>query len=142
MLRYPQFAINIHMRNKEWISEEVFTEGECEAIWDGEPWTGRYEVGRRFSGKTKVYEGIVTRLRSPEGRTWEGNDRWCPVEALKQMFRQMSDEGLQMFCAGLDSRFYTTGLSDGSGYGYLRGHEDKGPFFVFDTAPDSNSNQS
>ena len=129
------------MKRRPWLTYEVYRAGECEAIWNGTPWTGRFAVGSYFSGKSKVYEGAFASLEHPDGRRWLGHDRWCPVIALEDMFASMKADGLQLACAGLDQRFYTTGLSDGSGYGFLRGLEDEGAFHIFDQAFASDEDQ-
>lgn len=105
--------------------------GECEAVWDGAPWKATYEIGTYHSGRTRVYEGVFTRIGSDDGREWVGHDRWSYVEALKRLFERMTEDGLHLVAAGLDERFYTTGLSDGSGYGYVSGMEDEGLFHIF-----------
>ena len=120
---------------RNWISYEASTTGYCHARWNGKPWRGTYTIGTYHSGRSRVYEGVFTSIKSGDGRVWTGHDRWCLIEALTRLFEQMSDEGLQLVCAGLDERFYETGLSSGSGYGYLRGLENDGPFLIFDSVP-------
>ena len=57
------------------------------------------------------------------------------------MFATMKADGLHLACAGLDQRFYTTGLSDGSGFGFLRGLEEEGAFHIFDQVFASGADQ-
>ena len=120
------------MRKREWLNYEVHRRGDCEAWWNGEPWRASYEVGCYFSGRSRVYEGVFTKLTTVDGREWLGTDRWNYVKALRSMFACMSQDGLQLICAGLDDRYYTTGLSDGTGFGYLAGLEDEGAFHILD----------
>lgn len=124
------------MRKRPWLKYEVHRTGTCDAVWNGRPWAGRFEAGCLYSGKTEVYEGVFVKVISEDGCQWLGRDRWCPVDALHAVYAKMNAEGLQLVCAGLDARFYTTGLSDGTGFGYLAGLEDEGAFHILDPIAD------
>ena len=127
------------MKKRPWLKYEVHRVGTCDAVWNGRPWTGQYEVGCVYSGKTEVYEGVFVKIMAEDGREWLGADCWWFVDALRKMFAKMNADGLQLVCAGLDERFYATGLSDGTGFGYLAGLEDEGAFHILDPIGDQSA---
>lgn len=119
-------------KKKNWLKFDVRIEGVCEATRNGNPWIARYQAGIAESGRSRVYAGVFVKLIGPDGREWLGQDSWSYLTSLKQIFSAISAEGIELVCAGLDPSWYTTGLSDGSGHGYLRGREDEGAFHVMD----------
>lgn len=93
----------------------------------------RYETGLVESGKTKVYEGLYVRVRYGQRPSWLGRDRWSFQEALLEVAAQAREDGFELECAGLSRNWYETGLSAGSGFGYLKGRENEGAFHICDS---------
>lgn len=92
----------------------------------------RFQTGLVESGKSKVYEGLYVRVRYGEKPSWLGRDRWCIQEALLEVAMQAREAGFELRCAGMSPNWYETGLSAGSGYGYLKGRENEGAFHICD----------
>jgi hypothetical protein len=106
--------------------------GLC-VLYDGEKEVdARFQTGLVESGKTRVYEGLYVRVRYGEQPSWLGRDRWCFQEALLEVAIQARQKGFELRCAGISPNWYETGLSSGSGYGYLKGREHEGAFHICD----------
>ena len=118
------------MNRDDWFHFEAHNSGCYEANWDGRPWVGKFEFGIITTGRSRVFHGVYVAIEGIDGRIWRGQANWCHVEATLNLFEAMMKDGLRLACAGLDPRFYTTGLSDGTGFGYLRGLENRGAFHV------------
>ncbi|WP_421853140.1 hypothetical protein [Novosphingobium sp.] len=71
-----------------------------------------------------MYAAIFLKVSMSDGRAWIGEDRWSPLAALHDVARQIEAERGTMMCAGLDPRFYESGLSSCTGYGYLDRHSE------------------
>ena len=104
-----------------WKKYEGHRSGECWIDLAGEVWA-EFEVGVIETGRQRVYEGLYLKITMSDGRSWIGEDRWSRLTALHDVSRQIEAEGGTMMCVGLDPRFYESGLSAGSGYGYIDGH--------------------
>jgi hypothetical protein len=80
-----------------------------------------FEIGIIETGRSRVYAGIFLKITLPDGWSCIGEDRWSPIAALHDVARRIEAEGGAMMCVGLDPRFNESGLSSGTGYGYLDG---------------------
>ena len=92
----------------------------------------RFQTGLVESGKSRVYEGLYVKVRYGQILSWLGRDRWSFQEALLEVAMKALNDGYELRCAGLSPEWYETGLSSGSGYGYLRDRENEGAVHICD----------
>ena len=92
----------------------------------------RFQTGLIESGKSRVYEGLYVKVRYGQILSWLGRDRWSFQKALLEVAMKARDDGYELRCAGVSPDWYETGLSSGSGYGYLKGREHEGAFHICD----------
>jgi len=104
-----------------WRKYQARRSGECWIDITGEHRV-RFEVGIVETGRSRVYEGVYLKVWGPDGQEWLGEDRWSLLRALHDVAGQIESAGGKMMCTGLDPKFYETGLSSGTGYGYIEGH--------------------
>ena len=109
-----------------WLHFEPRIVGLCVLHHGGSEVKARFQTGLVESGKSRVYEGLYVRVRYGKQPSWLGRDRWCFQEALLEVAMQARQQGFELWCAGMSPNWYETGLSSGSGYGYLRGREHEG----------------
>jgi hypothetical protein len=77
------------------------------------------------TGKQRVHVGYRTVLES-EIRNFRSGHHSTRIAALRALDQQMQEQGYRLHVWGLDPRYYETGLSDGSGYGYIAmGHAER-----------------
>lgn len=70
------------------------------------------------TGKQRVHMGFRMVLELNHSMFCSGS-HLNSLEALDDLSRQMQENGYQLHVWGLDPRYYQTGLSEGSGYGYI-----------------------
>ena len=103
-----------------WKKFDARRSGECWIDLAGEQ-RARYEVGVVETPRSRVYAGRYLKITMSDGRTWIGEDRWSPLVALHDVAGQIERDGGTLMCAGLDPRFYESGLSQHTGHGYIEG---------------------
>lgn len=78
-----------------------------------------FEIGVSFTGKQRVFHSYFINVIHPDGLVTIGMDRHNLRDALFDVAKQLAQMGYTLAVAGLDDRFYETGLSHNSGLGYI-----------------------
>jgi len=79
------------------------------------------EIGVITTGRQRVFSRYYVRVRLPNGTTECGEDHDGPVQALRRLNDLLKSCGVRLLAAGLDPRFYESGLSSQTSWGYLEG---------------------
>jgi len=104
--------------------------GKCHIDINGVGEVADFEMGViGISPPTGVAEfprvaGYYVKLVGPEGQQWMGRSSASVVSAMRAADDEMGLEGARLLCAGVHNGFYETGLSEGTGYGYISGYRD------------------
>lgn len=111
-----------------WRRNEPFAAGPCLVRRDELVIDARYELGTVHTGKARVFVGYFTRLNCADGHTSLGGHPHSLRKALQNLVSDgLAPAGYELLnCAALDDRWFETGLSANSGFGYLDGQEDQG----------------
>lgn len=70
------------------------------------------------------FGGYYVKLIEPDGGVRIGHSASSVVAAMKALDDEMAESGGRLLCAGLHPDFYETGLSEGTGFGYIKGYRD------------------
>ena len=106
-----------------WEKFDVICSGICKLMDDrtGAIVLGEYEMGRIVTGKQRVYhcDQIMVRVgwKSIIGRTRGDCGSYLP--ALASCNEQLKDINLSLLVAGNEKSYSESGMSGGSGHGYL-----------------------
>ena len=103
-----------------WRKSRPYRSGQCRIDIGGDVWA-EFEVGVIETGRQRVYAATYLKITMSDGRAWIGEDRWSPLVALHDVAGQIERDGGTLMCAGLDPRFYESGLSQHTGHGYIEG---------------------
>jgi len=107
-----------HASNNE--DYEVEIDGDFEAISNGEPWAGRFEVGIVSAKSNGRFLCHYARVTGPDGREWIGKSRWSLKTAARSQLQQMVDDGVQLLGHDLDENWQFESQVQGPDAGYLR----------------------
>lgn len=78
-----------------------------------------FAIGGITTGKQRVFHRFYIRLTLPDGAQVIGEDQHNLRSALFDVGIELNKLGITLSVAGLDERFYETGLSHNSGLGYI-----------------------
>jgi hypothetical protein len=90
-------------------------------------------MGAVTTGKQRVFHSFYVSVELPDGSTAIGEDRHSVIVALDAVAVVVRNRGFRLLAAGLDRRFYETGLSHNTGCGYMEGYDER--FDIFDVSP-------
>lgn len=79
---------------------------------------GWCELATVYTGKTRVLHGYVASVVVGE-QSFDGASRYSALEAVKACTEKMRSEGMILLSAVATGRFRESGLSAGTGYGYV-----------------------
>ncbi len=79
------------------------------------------EMGVVTTGRQRVFSRWFVSVRLPDGSCGSGEHRDGPVQALRCLDDAFRLLDLRLLAAGLDTRFYESGLSTQSSWGYIDG---------------------
>ena len=92
--------------------------GSCSVITEDGPIEAYFEVGTVTTGRSQVFVGTFVRVTTPDGQSHLSEDPYSYVKALAALDLHLFKSGWILNAIGTDSRFYQTGLTDGSTWGY------------------------
>ena len=86
------------------------------------------------TGRSRVYAGVFVQVTTPTGETYGADDPHSYVGALRELNKALFIlGGCILDAAGVDLKFYQTGLTAGTEWGY---HPlSAGPVNMFDLTP-------
>lgn len=106
-----------------WEHWEIGQEGNVVAFVAEKPVRCPYAIGSITTGRQRVFHRHFVAISLPDGSRIEGRDPHCIVAALEKVGAFAAQYGFRLFAAGLDPRFYESGLSFNSSWGYMEGHD-------------------
>ena len=107
-----------------WEHFDVFDSGKCVVrdMNSGQEQEWEYLFGYVTTGKQRVFMNYRLIVQEKDnGRCFVGNYRHHLWGTLCDIHAKMLEHGLDLHVAGTSERYYETGLSHNSGWGYLRG---------------------
>jgi len=107
-----------------WEHFDVFDSGTClvRNLTSGKTQEWAYLFGYVTTGKQRVFMNYRLVIKEKEtGRSFVGNYRHHLWGTLCDVQKKMNEQGLDLHVAGTSGRYYETGLSHNSGWGYLHG---------------------
>jgi hypothetical protein len=105
----------------DWKRYQPRRSGQCHIDIGGEDVLADFELGIIETGRTRVFSGEYIKVIVPEGDEWLA-EGWSPLAALRALDEEIALVGARLLCAGLHEGFYESGLSAGTGYGYIHGY--------------------
>ena len=90
-------------------------------------------LGYVATGKQHVFVAYYAQITDNCGQTFLGENDHSMRQALRAAADHAGLAGWLPLLVGVDENFYETGLSENTGYGYLRGRT--GPFHMLDAPP-------
>lgn len=79
---------------------EVEHDGVFEAISNGQPWIGTFEIGIVLSKTNRRFLCHYAKVTGPQGQEWVGKSRWSLETAVRSQLQQMVDDGVQLESVG------------------------------------------
>ena len=107
-----------------WEHFNVFDKGTClvRDLRSGETKEWEYMFGYVSTGKQRVFMNYRLVIREKDnGRSFAGEYRHHLWGTLCDVQKKMLEMELELHVAGTSERYYETGLSHNSGWGYLHG---------------------
>lgn len=104
-----------------WKHYEVQRSGIVSIIIGEEAVDCQFRMGNITTGKQRVYQCYYLCIALPDGREAIGEDQHNLRAALLDVAKKLAEMGITLTVAGLDDRFYESGLSHNSGQGYIDG---------------------
>lgn len=95
----------LNTRMKRALNKEVFEpehDGVFEAISNGQPWVGSFEIGIVLNETNRRFLCHYAKVTGPQGQEWVGKSRWSLETAVRSQLQQMVDDGVQLESAGLE----------------------------------------
>lgn len=102
-----------------WKHYEIWQSGTTTITHGGKEALCNFATGGITTGKQRVFHRIFIRLTLPDGTEIIGEDPHNLRTALLDLAHKLRVEGFELHAAGMDPRFYETGLSHNSGLGYI-----------------------
>lgn len=106
-----------------WEHYERHMTGKVAATCGGRALQYHFEIGAITTGRQRVFSRFFVRVKLPDGADVSGEDTGGPVQALRRLNETLLLKGIRLHAAGLDPRFYESGLSSQSSWGYLDGED-------------------
>lgn len=78
-----------------------------------------FEIGSITTGRQRVFHGYYVKLIAPDGHEAIGTSEHSLREALLDVDRQLDERELVLLAAGTYPKFYESGLSANTGFGFL-----------------------
>ena len=116
-----------------WRHYETKTTADCELLGPSGTAGAIIELGSVTTGKQRVWAGFFAKITAEGGTIHIGENPHSMRQALRAAADQAGLAGWLPLLVGVDENFYETGLSENTGYGYLRGRT--GPFHMLDAPP-------
>ena len=102
-----------------WKHLQIQRSGKCYYIGDSGALDGFFDLGLIVTGRSRVFAGVFVQATTPSGEIYCAEDERSFVTALRELRMTLSREGGWLLDAiGCDKRFYQTGLTSGSDWGY------------------------
>lgn len=102
-------------------------------IAEEKPTKCEFEIGSITTGKQRVFHRHFVAIHLPDGARVEGRDPHCIASALANAAELARRAGYRLFAVALDPRFYESGLSFNSSWGYVEGYNTS--FHMMDAPP-------
>jgi hypothetical protein len=108
-----------------WEHFDVKKMGKCKIlkIESNEIFVADYQMGIIFTGKTRSFWGHQIKIewndKSFSGKSQNSADSY--LSALSECNKNLESEGLRLLVAGNSPSYSESGLSSGSGFGYVNG---------------------
>lgn len=106
-----------------WKHIEPSQVGDALVLHQNETRNCKFEAGIVTTGRQRVFSAYYVRVDLPDGSSRRGEHRDGPVQALRHLSCLLKDDDMHLIAAGLDERFYESGLSAQSSWGYLHGED-------------------
>jgi len=104
----------------EWRHNEVRAAGAAILVdRDGLPVTATYKMGIVSTGRSRVFAGHFVKLVLASETEFTGEDEHSMRSALWRLASNLSSVKLELRCSGLDERWWESGLSANTGWGYF-----------------------
>lgn len=81
------------------------------------------EWGGVTTGRQRVFSRFFVRIQLPSGEQVTAEDRDSPVQALRRLDEKLKRSDIFILAAGLDARWYQTGITDRTCWGYIEGDD-------------------
>ena len=104
-----------------WEHYESRMTGKAAVIVDGHSEDWDFSVGIVTTGRQRVFSRWFVQVCLPDGSRGSGESSDGPVQALRRLDDAFHLMGIRLLASGLDPRFYESGLSSGSCWGFMEG---------------------
>lgn len=118
-----------------WEHFEVHTLGLVTVITSNSVSELPVEWGCVTTGRQRVFSRFFVRIELSSGELVTGEDRRSPVHALQSLDEKLKRSSVFVVAAGLDVRWYQTGLTDRTCWGYIEGEELDGAYEMLQLPP-------
>lgn len=105
-----------------WEHTEIGQTGFVTVISEEKPTKCEFEIGSITTGRQRVFHRHFVAIHLPDGTRVEGRDPRCIAIALANAAELSCAAGYRLFAVALDPRFYESGLSFNSSWGYVEGY--------------------
>lgn len=103
-----------------WKHYEPWKAGTATVVVEDEIGECRYDFGAISTGRQRVFHRFYARVEFPDSGALVGEDPHSVRAALDDLDRKLQHRAIRLVAAGLDPEWVESGLSQNTGFGYLR----------------------